>query len=81
MIKIWSRRSVGGASPAPSSTPIATPTTASSISYDNTKYGFTFTLPLSWTGYTLVNETWQGLSVETVVVVETGPLISIRHPL
>lgn len=69
------------ASPTPSSTPTATPSTATSITYNNTQYGFTFTLPLSWNGYTLVNGTWQGLSVATGAVVETGPLISIRHPL
>lgn len=67
--------------PTPSSTPTATPTKATSITYSNTKYGFTFTLPLSWTGYTLVNTTWDGWDVATGKVVETGPFISIRHPL
>jgi len=68
-------------SPTPSSTPTVTPSTATSLTYDNTKYGFKFTLPLSWTGYTLVNSTWQGRNVATGAVEETGPLILIRHPL
>lgn len=68
-------------SPTPSVTPTMTPSTATSITYNNTQYGFTFTLPMSWTGYTLINDTWQGLSVATGAVVETGPQISIRHPL
>jgi hypothetical protein len=32
-------------------------------------------------GYTIVNSSWQGLSIATGAQVETGPLISIRHPL
>ncbi len=69
--------------------PIATPTaipshtlsTANSITYSNTHYGFTFTLPLSWTGYKEVVSRWEGLSVATGAVIETGQQISIRHPL
>ncbi len=67
------------------STPTATPSqslsTVNSITYNNSRYGFTFTLPLSWTGYTLVDSRWEGSSVATGAVVETGPQISIRHPL
>ncbi len=69
------------ATPTPTVTPTSTPTTATSITYDNTKYGFTVKLPLSWTGYTIVSDTWQGTDVATGKVIETGPLISIRHPL
>ena len=72
-------------SPTPMATLTATPTpttsVATSIMYRNTKYGFTFTLPLSWTGYTIVNGTWQGWSSASGKVVQTGPLLSIRHPL
>lgn len=69
--------------PTPSSTPTptATPSAVTSITYNNARYGFTFTLPLSWHGYTLVNDTWQGWSSKSGKVVETGPLLSIRHPL
>lgn len=69
------------ASPTPTVTPTATTPAATSLTYDNTKYGFTFTLPLSWTGYTLVNDRWEGRSVATGSIIATGPLISIRNPL
>ena len=55
----------------------------SSNLYSNTNYGFNFSLPNSWKGYSIINSTWEGLKIggqngETIV--ETGPLISIRHP-
>jgi hypothetical protein len=51
--------------------------------YTNAEYGFSFSLPDSWKGYTIVNDEWKGLAIggqtgETVV--ERGPLLSIRHP-
>jgi hypothetical protein len=51
--------------------------------YTNTQYGFSFSLPESWKGYSIVNDKWEGLSLESQnqgTVVETGPLLSIRHP-
>jgi hypothetical protein len=51
--------------------------------YSNTQYGFDFSLPESWKGYTIVNGKWEGLSIggqNGEAIVETGPLISIRHP-
>ena len=51
----------------------------SNIVYKNTQYGFLFTLPGSWKGYTIVNENWQGLD-QNGKVVETGPIILIRSP-
>ena len=68
-------------SSTPSETPSATPTPANSFVYSNTAYGFKFTLPNSWTGYSIVTEKWEGNSVGTGKIVETGPLLSIRHPL
>ena len=62
-------------------TPVSTPTATTSITYANTQFGFTFTLPSSWSGYTIVNGTWQGWSSASGEVVQTGPLLSIRHPL
>ncbi len=67
--------------PTATVTPTSTPTTATSITYDNTKYGFTVKLPMSWTGYSIVSDTWQGTDVATGKVIESGPQISIRHPL
>ena len=51
--------------------------------YTNTQYGFSFSLPESWKGYSIINDKWEGLSLESQnqgTVVETGPLLSIRHP-
>jgi len=53
------------------------------ILYRNTQYGFTFSLPSSWQGYSIVTSTWSGTAVDgpkAGQVVETGPLILIRHP-
>jgi hypothetical protein len=52
-----------------------------SIIYENTQYGFRFTLPASWKGYTIVTSRWEGTSIQSGNTVETGPIISIRHPL
>lgn len=69
--------------------PVKAPATTTSqivkdIVYKNTKYGFAFTLPLSWKGYTIVNDEWDGYSIDTdiaqQVTTQTGPLIFIRHP-
>ena len=47
--------------------------TISTIEYKNTEYGFSFILPKSWKGYTIIEDQWDGIT-------EQGPLISIRHP-
>jgi hypothetical protein len=56
--------------------------TATSLEYKNAQYGFSFSLPDSWKGYSIVTDTWEGwaLSPQGDVPTETGPLISIRHP-
>ncbi|TKC16116.1 hypothetical protein [Robertmurraya kyonggiensis] len=51
--------------------------------YENTEYGFVFSLPESWKGYRIVEERWEGLGIteeQSGKVVETGPQIVIRHP-
>lgn len=56
---------------------------ADSITYKNTFYGFNFSLPKNWKGYTIVNSQWEGLAsgdAQGAAIVETGPMISIRHP-
>jgi hypothetical protein len=50
---------------------------SSTISYVNNNYGFTFSLPASWRGYTIATSTWTGYSTP----LEHGPIISIRNPL
>jgi len=53
------------------------------VTYANAQYGFTFSLPETWDGYSIVVDEWQGFlsgQFETSIV-EQGPLITIRHPL
>lgn len=53
------------------------------IVYRNNHYGFTFSLPKSWEGYTIVTDQWEGVSLKGAKkgsVVEKGPILSIRHP-
>jgi hypothetical protein len=53
--------------------------------YANTEYGFNFYLPESWKGYTIITESWEGFVVNSsppnAEQKETGPLLTIRHPL
>ena len=60
----------------------STPSTSnsSSILYKNTQYGFTFTLPKSWQGFSTIIGTWEGNNIASGNVTEKGPKISIRHP-
>ena len=53
---------------------------SSSIIYKNNQYGFNFTLPKSWQGFSIINGSWEGYDTATGKVTETGPMISIRHP-
>ncbi len=61
---------------------------STSVKYKNNQYGFSFALPKSWKGYSIVTEKWEGYapgSEETQGTQEdgpseTGPLILIRHP-
>jgi hypothetical protein len=53
-----------------------------SIEYQNTEYGFSFSLPVSWKGYSIITDTWRGYNNgNSNITVEQGPIISIRHPL
>lgn len=51
------------------------------VLYRNPEYGFTFTLPAAWEGYAVVTTEWEGLPVGGSDPVQTGPMISLRHPL
>lgn len=51
--------------------------------YRNAQWGFSFCLPESWKEYSIITGKWEGLAVEDPhngQIVETGPIISIRHP-
>ena len=50
-----------------------------SITYKNTDYGFNFTLPIDWQGYTVIKDTWNG-TVLTNASAQTGPKLFIRNP-
>jgi hypothetical protein len=64
----------------PSSKEQVSPPTA--LEYQNTQYGFNFSLPLSWEGYSIITDTWKGWAPgpQGDVPAAQGPLISIRHP-
>jgi hypothetical protein len=52
------------------------------LEYQNTQYGFNFTLPLSWKNYSVITNNWQGSFVdEPTKEAIKGPEIIIRHPL
>ncbi len=56
---------------------------ADPVVYKNTRYGFTFSLPENWEGYTIITDGWEGRSMEgenSGRVTEKGPIISLRHP-
>ncbi len=62
----------------------ATPTASGPVEYHNAEYGFTFTLPPSWQGYSIVVSNWTGTVNDPNrgdVPALQGPLLSIRHPL
>lgn len=52
---------------------------AESVAYVNNEYGFKFSLPESWEGYSIVTDKWEGSAPESSQS-ETGPTIKIRHP-
>ena len=62
------------------STTLDTYEETNSIVYRNTQYGFSFSLPVSWKGYSIVTGKWEGLALGNGDTIETGPMISIRHP-
>jgi hypothetical protein len=50
------------------------------IEYRNSQYGFSFSLPESWKGYSIIEDRWEGSALGGDVTVEQGPIILIRHP-
>ncbi len=61
---------------------LAACTPSGPIVYRNEEYGFSFTLPATWRGYTIVLANWDGFAggAEGGSITQTGPLILIRHP-
>lgn len=58
--------------------------TSTDVVYKNTDYGFSVTLPKSWTGFEVIDDVWEGYSLTdggtNQVMSETGPYIYVRHP-
>lgn len=50
-----------------------------SVTYKNTEYGFTFSLPVSWQGYSIVQGAWKGNLLKDKAE-QTGPKLLIRNP-
>ena len=54
----------------------------SNLEYENAQYGFGVLLPNSWSGYSIVTESWTGNMIdESKTSAISGPKILIRHPL
>ena len=47
---------------------------STSVVYKNTEYGFNFSLPLTWQGYSIIKDTWKSTGTES------GPKLLIRNP-
>jgi hypothetical protein len=50
------------------------------IIYTNNQYGFSFSLPISWKGYQIIESKWEGNPAGSATIIEQGPIISIRNP-
>ena len=50
------------------------------VTYKNNDYGFTFTLPADWDGYTIVKNTWNGNNLVATTTKQTGVTLLIRNP-
>lgn len=49
--------------------------------YKNEKYGFQITLPESWKGYSVVEQTWEGHLIDNFEQKYSGPLVIIENPV
>jgi len=56
----------------------STPPSGDAVEYRNTRYGFTFSLPQGWKGYTIVSDQWEASDAQKGTV-ERGPIVCIRH--
>lgn len=61
--------------------PVASPEVSliSPIVYKNTDYGFNFSLPANWQGYSIIKNTWEGNAL-TESPAPSGPKLLIRNP-
>ncbi len=58
--------------------------TGLAVRYHDTKSGFTFYLPDSWRGYSVLHKQWEGQTYlpanDATITVTHGPVIVLRHP-
>jgi len=53
-----------------------------SIKYTNAQYGFDLSLPISWSGYSIVTTGWEGNMIDNKTNQSvSGPEFLVRHPL
>ncbi len=84
--KIYDELYLGKNSPSNQNTLVAASSTESitetQIEYINKEYSFTFSLPASWKGYSIINSSWEGNLLNTSTDQKiAGPKIIIRNPL
>lgn len=61
--------------------PVNEPTASSTaVVYNNSNFGFTFSLPESWKGYSVVESTWEGNPLTATSTKQTGTKLLIRNP-
>jgi len=63
----------------PAAPPTGNAQTAAPVIYNNKQYGFSFTLPASWKGYTILATTWGG-PPSSDWTGDQGPVLTIRNP-
>lgn len=60
------------------------PPSKAAFHYCDPRSGFTFSLPASWQGYSVMTQQWGGQTyspaTDSLVAAECGPMIVLRHP-
>lgn len=61
--------------------PVNDPTASSTpVVYSDSDFGFTFSLPESWRGYSIVKNVWEGTPLTATATQQTGTKLLIRNP-
>lgn len=61
--------------------PVNEPTASSTVVvYSNSDFGFTFSLPESWRGYSIVKNSWEGNPLTATSTKQAGAKLLIRNP-
>ena len=50
------------------------------VVYSNAEFGFDFSMPDSWKGYSVVNSMWEGNPLKVTSTKQEGPKLLIRNP-